>query len=131
MPFNENVPPEGVEFLALMNEVEQYLQFYIQQENGQSIPRDVQNKLVSIQDRIQTLFSKEDPFEECEYIEEALHLVIIAKEIQLREPIEGKGVVKGYKAVRLYMEGKKEILPNNIVENLDRLRKPAIASIAP
>jgi hypothetical protein len=120
-----------MEFLALLNEVEQLFPYYVKGVKGDALIRDVSNKIVGVQDRVATLFTKADPFEECANLKEALMVLFIALEIYVNPPVNGKPKVTGYEAIRMYRAGEKAILPPNIVESLARKENGEVTSIAP
>lgn len=137
VPFDREKPPEGIEFLALLNEVEQLFPYYVKQVRGvkgvkgDALIRYVSNKIVGVQDRVATLFTKADPFEECENLRESLMLLFFAREIDVNPPVNGKSKVTGYEAISRYRAGEKAILPPNIVESLARKGSGEVTSIAP
>lgn len=130
-PFNLQKPPEGIEFLALLNQTEQLLPYYISSLRGNTVPGDVSGKITEVQDRVSTLLLKKDPFEECADLREAFKLLFITREVRLQSPVDGISTVPGYKAFFMYRDGDADKLPANVVSGINRLKEAHVTTIAP
>jgi hypothetical protein len=127
-PFDTQKPPEGIEFLALLNQTEQLLPYYEKQHKGEPIFGDVAGKIIEVQVRLSALLTKPDPFEECADLKEALKLLFLMREVVLRD---GESSVLGYQAVNMLRSGETDNLPPNIVNGINRLRGFSVTTIAP
>lgn len=116
--FDMSKPPEGIEFLALLNEIDQLFPDLVRMLKGEEVSRYVSSKIEDVQKRISTLYTKKDPFEECESLKEALRLLAFTSEVTYKDD-----VIPGYNAAYEYKNDNIEGLSEDLVKSLDRLKE--------